>query len=123
MRSKLLEQSLSLGLGLDLGLVSGRIDVGEIQHLLHKLGVEVTTEQASRILQRCACVRLSGCDGCCCVKCLSALLITSVITSVLPICIVYWTFRRHILCLTVIRLIFDLEVSRHKCTTGDEATA
>lgn len=29
----------------------GRIDVGEIQHLLHKLGVKVTTEQASRILQ------------------------------------------------------------------------
>ncbi|XP_049416206.1 calcium-binding mitochondrial carrier protein SCaMC-3-like isoform X2 [Epinephelus fuscoguttatus] len=29
----------------------GRIDVGEIQHSLHKLGVEVTTEQASRILQ------------------------------------------------------------------------
>ncbi|GAA6228157.1 calcium-binding mitochondrial carrier protein SCaMC-3 [Lates calcarifer] len=29
----------------------GRIDVGEIQHSLHKLGVEVTMEQASRILQ------------------------------------------------------------------------
>lgn len=54
MRSEQLEQSLGLG------LVSGRIDVGEIQHLLHKLGVEVTTEQASRILQRCAvCGRLS----------------------------------------------------------------
>lgn len=26
--------------------------MGEIQHLLHKLGVKVTTEQASRILQR-----------------------------------------------------------------------
>ncbi|XP_077590589.1 mitochondrial adenyl nucleotide antiporter SLC25A23-like isoform X2 [Stigmatopora nigra] len=29
----------------------GKIDLGEIQHLLHKLGVEVTKEQASRILQ------------------------------------------------------------------------
>uniref|UniRef100_A0A671VES4 Solute carrier family 25 member 23b n=1 Tax=Sparus aurata TaxID=8175 RepID=A0A671VES4_SPAAU len=29
----------------------GRIDVGEIQHLLQKLGTEVTMEQASRILQ------------------------------------------------------------------------
>ncbi|XP_035471265.1 calcium-binding mitochondrial carrier protein SCaMC-3 isoform X3 [Scophthalmus maximus] len=29
----------------------GRIDVGEIQHSLQKLGVEVTMEQASRILQ------------------------------------------------------------------------
>ncbi|XP_051242885.1 calcium-binding mitochondrial carrier protein SCaMC-3-like isoform X3 [Dicentrarchus labrax] len=29
----------------------GQIDVGEIQHLLRKLGVEVTMEQASRILQ------------------------------------------------------------------------
>ncbi|XP_077415676.1 mitochondrial adenyl nucleotide antiporter SLC25A23-like isoform X1 [Vanacampus margaritifer] len=29
----------------------GKIDVGEIQHLLHKLGVEVTKEQASRILR------------------------------------------------------------------------
>uniref|UniRef100_A0A3Q3WTR7 EF-hand domain-containing protein n=1 Tax=Mola mola TaxID=94237 RepID=A0A3Q3WTR7_MOLML len=29
----------------------GRIDVSEIQHLLHQLGVEVTMEQASRILQ------------------------------------------------------------------------
>ncbi|XP_061556163.1 mitochondrial adenyl nucleotide antiporter SLC25A23-like isoform X1 [Phycodurus eques] len=29
----------------------GQIDVGEIQHLLQKLGVEVTKEQASRILQ------------------------------------------------------------------------
>ncbi|KAK9535844.1 hypothetical protein VZT92_008199 [Zoarces viviparus] len=29
----------------------GRIDVGEIQHSLHRLGVEVTMEQASRILQ------------------------------------------------------------------------
>ncbi len=40
----------------------GQIDVGEIQHLLHKLGVKVTMEQASRILQRysvrvCVCVR------------------------------------------------------------------
>lgn len=35
----------------------GRIDVSEIQHLLHQLGVEVTMEQASRILQRyCVCV-------------------------------------------------------------------
>lgn len=32
--------------------IVGRIDVGEIQYLLHKLGVEVTMEQASRILQR-----------------------------------------------------------------------
>ncbi|XP_045925934.1 calcium-binding mitochondrial carrier protein SCaMC-3b isoform X2 [Micropterus dolomieu] len=29
----------------------GQIDVGEIQHSLHKLGVKVTMEQASRILQ------------------------------------------------------------------------
>ncbi|XP_033969446.1 calcium-binding mitochondrial carrier protein SCaMC-3b isoform X1 [Trematomus bernacchii] len=29
----------------------GRIDVGEIQHSLHRLGVEVSMEQASRILQ------------------------------------------------------------------------
>ncbi|XP_057673910.1 calcium-binding mitochondrial carrier protein SCaMC-3b isoform X2 [Corythoichthys intestinalis] len=29
----------------------GKIDLGEIQDLLHKLGVEVTKEQASRILQ------------------------------------------------------------------------
>ncbi|TNM97557.1 mitochondrial adenyl nucleotide antiporter SLC25A23-like isoform X1 [Takifugu flavidus] len=29
----------------------GRIDVGEIQHLFHKLGVAVTLEQASRILK------------------------------------------------------------------------
>ncbi|KAG7504455.1 calcium-binding mitochondrial carrier SCaMC-3-like [Solea senegalensis] len=29
----------------------GHIDVGEIQHSLHKLGVDVTLEQASRILQ------------------------------------------------------------------------
>ncbi|KAK2816804.1 hypothetical protein Q5P01_024995 [Channa striata] len=29
----------------------GQIDVGEIQHSLHKLGVEITTEQASKILQ------------------------------------------------------------------------
>lgn len=48
MTSEQLDQRLGLGLFL------GRIDVGEIQHLLHKLGVDVTTEQASRILQRCA---------------------------------------------------------------------
>lgn len=30
----------------------GQIDVGEIQHSLQKLGVEVTMEQASKILQR-----------------------------------------------------------------------
>lgn len=29
----------------------GRIDVGEIQHSLHKLGVDITLEQASKILQ------------------------------------------------------------------------
>lgn len=49
----------------------GRIDVGEIQHLLRQLGVEVTMEQASRILQRyseCVCVcslPLSLEHGCC----------------------------------------------------------
>uniref|UniRef100_A0AAQ5ZDV5 EF-hand domain-containing protein n=1 Tax=Amphiprion ocellaris TaxID=80972 RepID=A0AAQ5ZDV5_AMPOC len=48
----------------------GRIDVGEIQHSLRKLGVDVTMEQASRVLQRstelkknlifwCNCVTLS----------------------------------------------------------------
>lgn len=33
-------------------IVSGQIDVGEIQLALHNLGVDVTLEEASRILQR-----------------------------------------------------------------------